>query len=227
MGETVGTEVKTTKTLNERQMRVVNFIEQRFWEHGVMPSYEAVAEGCKENVDYVRGTVEKNSLARKSLVVRGVDLRSDESARLLTSEQLMAANVVLNSHDTRSVREKLEFLNISSQKWAAWLRQPGFSNYMTKRAEEAFGANDFAAYTALGNAVDEGKLDAVKLHFEMRGKYKHTVDVNVNIEQVLMQVVEIISRHIDDRELLVAIAEDFSNLNTVDGGQAAIAQRAS
>lgn len=200
------------KTLNERQMRVVNLVEQRFWEIGVMPSYEAVAEACKEEVDYVRKVVEKNPLARKSLVVRGVDLRASESARVLTSEQLMAANVVLNNHDARSLREKLEFLGISSQQWHAWLRQPGFSQYMTKRAEEAFGAHDYAAYAALGDAVEEGKLDAVKLHFEMRGKYKQQVDVHVNIEQVLMQVVEVISRHIDDRDVLLGIAKDFETL---------------
>lgn len=216
MGEN---EVESTKTLTERQMRVVNLIEQRFWEIGVMPSYEVVAEASGETVNYVRTLVERNELARKSLVVRGVDLRASESARVLTSAQLMAANVVLNRHDTRSLREKLEFLGISSQAWAAWLRQPGFSKYMTKRAEEAFGANDFAAYGALSDAVEEGKLDAVKLHFEMRGKYKHTVDVNVNIEQVLMQVVEVISRHIDDRDLLLSIAKDFETL--VPGNEAA------
>lgn len=215
------------KTLTDRELKVVNFIDQKFWETGFVPSYEAVGLATKEAPEYVKGLIERNQLARKSLIVRGVDLKAEESAGLLTSEQLMAANVMLNAHDKRSVREKLEFLNISSQQWHAWLRQPGFSQYMSKRAEAAFEGNDWKAYDALRENIEEGRLEAVKLHFEMRGKYKQQVDVNVNIEQVLTRVIEIISRHVNDEEVLVAIAEDFSNLNTVDGGQAAIAQRAS
>lgn len=203
---------ETPRTLTDRALKVVNYAEQKFWELGNLPSYEAIAAGVNDSSEFVKSTVEKNHLARKSLIVRGVDLSPSESAQLLSSEQLLAANLVLNAHDERSVREKLDFLGISSQKWHSWLRQPGFSQYMSKRAEAAFEANDFAAYNALADNIDEGKLDAVKFHFEMRGKYKQTVDVNVNVEQLLVSVVEIIANHVNDQETILAIAEDLASI---------------
>lgn len=200
------------QSLSDRALAVVNYTEQKFWDLGSLPSYEVIAAGVKEPVDYVRQVIEKNSLARKSLVVRGVDLSPSESAQLLTSEQLIAANLILNAHDKRSVREKLDQIGVSSQKWHAWLRQPGFSQYINKRAEAAFEANDHAAYAALQENVEEGRLDAVKFHFEMRGKYKQSLDLNINIEQVLTQVVEIVARHVNDQDTLIAIAEDMGQL---------------
>lgn len=197
--------------LNDRQLDVVNFVEQKFWEDGFIPSYEKVAEVLKEKVGYVRDCVEKSTDCRKALVARGVDVRPSEAANLLTSQQLMAANLILNTHDKRTQREKLDFLGISSQQWHAWLRQPGFSQYMTKRSEEMFGANDFSAYQALQEAVEEGDMNAVKFHFEMRGKYKNRVEVDLNIDSVVTNIVEIISTHVHDPDTLLAIANDIQN----------------
>ena len=212
MSENGASKPVAKRSLNDRELRVVNFIDQKFWETGYMPTYEVISDGTKESVAFIKNLIEKNSTARKSLLVRGIEIDRDEDAAGLTATQLMAANVMLNTHDKRSVREKLEFLGISSQQWHAWLRQPGFSQYMSKRAEAAFEANDWAAYEALRENVEEGKLDAVKFHFEMRGKYKQSVDVNVNIEQVLTRVVEVIARHVNDEEIILAIAEDIGQL---------------
>jgi hypothetical protein len=211
---------KPKRTLSDRALKVVGCVEKAFWETGETPTYEVIARDTGENVDYVRGTLERNKLARKALAVRGVDLLVPSKEDVLTPQQLLAANVILNSHDKRSLREKLEFIGVSSQQWHAWMRQPGFSSYIEKRAEEAFKGNDWLAYSALQENLEEGKLDAVKFHFEMRGKYKQSVDVNVNIEHVLMKVVEVISRHVSDEEVLLAIAGELSELDS--GEQAAL-----
>lgn len=197
--------------LNDRQLKVVNYVEQKFWEEGTAPSYEAVSEALKEKVSYVRNCIEKDSQCRKALTARGVDLRPREEGALLDSRQLMAVNLVLNYHDKRTLREKLDFLSISSQQWHAWLRQPGFSQYLTKRSEEMFGASDFSAYAALQEAVEEGDMNAVKFHFEMRGKYKNRVQVDLNVDGIVTQIVEIISTHVHDPDTLLAIANDIQS----------------
>lgn len=204
--------VQRNKILTDRSKKVIDFIEQTFWETGGMPTYDLVASKTREKAQYVQSVVEKNPTARQALIARGVDLTPDTSSQQLTSEQLMAANIMLNVDDKRSRREKLQFLGITSQKWGAWMRQPAFSSYMTRRAEQAFSANDWAAYSGLGNLVEEEDLNAIKLHFEMRGKYKNTLDVNINIESVMIQVIEVIAKHVKEPEIIEAIAEDISSL---------------
>jgi hypothetical protein len=206
------------KKLSDRAVDVVNFIEQTFWLTGGMPTYEVIAEKTGESVKYVESVVEKNPLARKALVVRGVNLEKSEAAARLTSQQLMAANLALNAHDKRTLREKLDLLGISSQQWHAWLRQPGFSTYMSKRAEAAFQGNDHAAYAALAQNIDENDLNAVKFHFEMRGKYKQQLDINFNVQEVVMHIVEIVAKHVKDPDIIIAIAEEISQLEGVDNG---------
>ena len=200
------------KQLTDRAKKVASATEQYFWELGMIPAYEMIAARTGEKVQYVKGVIEKNALARKRLIAAGVDLEVDRSAEVLTPEQLLAANVVLNSHDKKSLREKLDMLGISSQQWHAWMRQPGFSQYMTKRAESAFESNDHAAYSALQEAVEEGSMDAVKFHFEMRGKYKKSIDVNVNVEEILTHVVEIVAKHVKDPDVILAVANDIEAL---------------
>jgi len=207
------------KNLTDRAAKVVRATEQMYWELGLIPAYEMIAAKSGERVDYVKGVIEKNGAARRQLMACGIDLEADSSSKLLAKDQLLAANVILNAHDARSLREKLDLLGISSQKWSAWLRQPAFSQYMAKRAESLFEANDHAAYSALNKAVDEGGMDAVKFHFEMRGKYKQQLDVNINVEEVLVHVVEIIARHVDDKDTIIAIAEDIKTLNLEDKGE--------
>lgn len=203
--------------LTDRALAIVNFVEQKFWTNGGIPTYEVIAKGTGETVKYVAGILEKNALARKALVVRGVDLRPRSSAETLTGEQLMAANVMLNVHDKRSEREKLNFLGISSQKWHGWRRQPAFSNYLSSRAEAAFEADDFKAFQSLSKSVEDGDLNAVKFHFEMRGRYKNTLDVNVNIEGIMTQMIEIVAKHVRDPNTIVAIANELEQLELGEG----------
>lgn len=220
MANDSGNSVATQKKkLTDRASKVVRATEQMYWELGLLPAYEMIAAKCGERTDYVKGVIEKNGAARKQLTAIGIDLDADSSSQLLNKDQLLAANVILNAHDTRSLREKLDLLGISSQKWHAWLRQPAFSQYMAKRAEALFDANDHAAYSALNKAVEEGGLDAVKFHFEMRGKYKQSLDININVEEVLVHVVEIIAKHVNDKDVIIAIAEDIKKLDLEEKGE--------
>ncbi len=58
------------KPLTDRALRVVNCIEQKFWENGGLPTHEVVARKVGETENYVKGVVEKNSLARKPAIQR-------------------------------------------------------------------------------------------------------------------------------------------------------------
>lgn len=208
-----GTAVKPTKArLDDDQRAAVDFIEQTFWETGGMPTCDKVEAVTGVRSKRVEKWLKDSDLFRKALIARGVDLQPDVSDAQLSTAQLMCANLLMNTHDKRTEREKLAFLGISSQQYHAWLRQPAFANYLRTRAESLFSASDHKAYNALLQNVEEGDLNAVKLHFEMRGKYRNQLDVNINIETVVVQLVEIVAKHVKDPELLQAIALDVESL---------------
>lgn len=197
--------------LSEKQVEVVYFIEQKFWETGRIPTNEVIAERFAVALNTVKGWWQTGTF-REALVKRGVDFNPEQSSDLLTPIQLQLANVMLNTHDNRSEREKLNSLDVTSQQYHSWLRQPAFQNYLRKRAEAMFSAADFKAFQALSAEAAGGDVSALKLFFEMRGIYNPRVQIDVNVEAILMRVVEIIATHVKDPGTLEAIANDLERL---------------
>lgn len=199
-------------SLSETQIEVVYWIEQQFWSTGYVPTVDSLAE----RFSILPATIKKwweSSSFREALVSRGVDFNPDASRDALSPLQLQLANVLLNTHDNRSEREKLESVGVSSQKYHGWLRDPAFVNYLRKRAEVMFSANDYKAFQALSAEAANGDVSALKLFFEMRGIYNPRVQVDVNIEMVLTRVVEVIALHVKDPGILEAIATDLGRLD--------------
>lgn len=210
--------------LTQIQAEAVYWIEQKFWETGLLVSNEKLSEHLDVNLGTVKGWWVSSDF-REALVKRGVDLLDpSKSAEVLTPEQLQAANMMLNLHDTRSEREKLTELNLTPQKWMAWLRQPSFQGYLRHRAEAMFSANDYKVFAALVGEASGGDVSAMKLFFEMRGIYNPRVQVDVNVEVFMVNVFEIITKHVKDPKVLEAIANDFEALET--GAPQTVGQRA-
>lgn len=205
-------------TLTVHEVRILNYVEQVFWETGLCPTPEGVAEGLHFN----RATVSKafsNETFRTQLAARGIDPtqlttvgKLIQETKALSAKQIVCANMMLNLHDKRSQREKLTQIQVSSQQFAAWMRQPAFVEFMRKRSEALFGANDWQAYRALINNVSAGDNKSLELFFRMRGIYNPTVNINLNVEVVLQQVVEVIARHVKDPLVLQAIAGEIDSI---------------
>lgn len=204
-------------SLTDNEVKIVTYIDQRFWETGGLVADELILQDCKVSQNVLKNAWKKAEF-RQALIARGVDLTPETSKQLLTPTQVLLANMLMNTHDPRSIREKLELVNVSTQQYQAWLRQPGFSQYLRKRAESAFASTDFQAYQSLSKLVEEGDINGIKLFFEMRGIYNPKMQVEVNVEVVVMKLVEIVAKHVKDPEVLNAIATD---LETIEMGQPA------
>lgn len=200
------------KTLTEGQVDALVAIEQLFWEHGNLPTDEVIAQLTGLSLTTVK-SYWSNETFKAAVEFKGIPLDGGRSQQLLTMKQLEVANRLLNIHDARSVREKLQEVGVSSQQYHAWLRQPAFKNYLAKRGEELFKSADHEAYTALLQVVRGGDVSGLKLFFEMRGIYNPKVQVDVNLGTVLVRVVEIISRYVRDPETLQNIANDLESLD--------------
>lgn len=202
---------KKKSLLDEDQFLMLCYIEQKFWETGYIPTNEVIQRELRLDSKTIDRAWKKDTF-REAIISRGIDLKGKESGKVLTPTQLMLANLLLNAHDTRSVREKIASINVSSQQYHAWKRQPAFAEYLRKRAEAVFSAADSTAYTKLVEAVEEGDTNALKLFFEMRGIHNPRVQVDVNIQGVMVRVVEIISKHVQDPLVLDAIANEMAML---------------
>lgn len=203
-------------SLTDNEVRILSLVEQRFWETGLIPTNEKIAEDLKTTAVAVKKAWEKPEF-RQALVTRGVDLTPDDSASILNPTQVVLANILLNIHDTRSTREKLETCGVSSQQFHAWMRQDAFSKYMRKRAEKAFDSHAYAAYNTVMSAVEGGDVNAAMKFFEMQGIYNPRVQIDVNIESVIVNLIEIVARHVKDPTVLELIATEIETLDMSTG----------
>lgn len=197
--------------LTDVEIKILTLIDQRFWETGGLIDDDRISEELGIPKQAISKAWKKDEF-RTALLARGVDLTPDSSKGLLTPTQVLLANILFNVGDKRSVREKCESIGISSQQYTAWLRQPGFADYLRKRGESAFSATDFQAYQSLSQLVAEKDIQGIKLFFEMRGIYNPKLQVEVNVEMVVVKVVEILTRHVQDPEVLMAIASEIEQL---------------
>jgi hypothetical protein len=201
---------------SNEQIDVICAFEQTYWQTGKLPTNEKVSELTGVAVKTIEGYFKLDHF-RNALLTRGIDLNPSRSEALLTLPQLELANRLLNVHDTRSVREKLQEAGVTSQQYHSWMRKPAFSAYLAQRAKDMFEASDHEAYNALVGAVRSGDMRAITLFFEMRNIYNPKMQIEVNIDVVLVRVVEIIARHVRDPQTLQAIADELEMLEIGTG----------
>lgn len=202
-------------SLTGKQIAILSYCEQVYWETGLLPTPERVCEDLSCSAQAVRAAY-SNETFRAALATKGIDpvglitVGSVVSqTKALSPQQILCANMMLNLHDKRSEREKLGLLGVSSQQYHAWLRQPQFQEFLRKRGEALFSSSDYKAYKSLVRNVEAGDNKSLELFFRMRGIYKPQLDINVNIEAVLTRVIEVISTHVKDPKILNAIANEI------------------
>lgn len=198
-------------SLTDNEVKIITLIDQRFWETGGLIDNDRISEELGISKQTISAAWKKEGF-RQALLARGVDLTPASSKGLLTPTQAILANLLFNTGDKRSVREKCESVGVSTQQYTAWLRQPGFADYLRKRAESVFAATDFQAYQSLSQLVQEKDIQGIKLFFEMRGIYNPKLQIDVNVEQIVVKVVEIVTKHVQDPDTLNAIAQEIENL---------------
>lgn len=207
-------EVSKEPSLTESELSVLAYVEQIYWQTGRVPTKEAVIEGLDPlQTPQTRAKVTKawnKPRFQSALEKRGLEFQSDRN--LLTPTQLLLVNMLLNVEDKKSLRQKLDLLNINMAKYQTWLRDPAFHNYLTMRTEQLFENSDHDAYKSLIQAVVRGDVSAMKLFFEMRGIYSPRLDVNINIESMIYKVVEVVGKHVKDPQILNAIADEVEQM---------------
>lgn len=209
--------------LSDIDLKLRIYVEEFFWREGVIPTNEQIQNhfGPAIKEKYLKEKFWANPTVRRSLVASGIDIEK-VNASGLEPVQILAANVMLNINDKRSTRKKLQELGITTQKWAGWLREPRFSNYLNERTKALFGNSDWVAYNNVLQKMNEGDFNAARFFMELRGIYNPKLDINVNVEVVVNRVLEIVAKHVGDAETLMAIADEIETIDTGRGTPVAL-----
>ena len=204
--------------LSDTMINVLVFIEQCWWEEGAIPTNEAVIQNVEVSLPTLTRYWQDDDF-RRALSARGIKFDGKSESKALTLIQLTVANMLMNTLDKRSLREKLKEPimgeQITPMQVNSWMRQPAFQEHMRRRAETLFQGSDAFAYKGLVSAMESGDLKAIQLFFEMRGIYNPKVTHDVNVTVLLTRLVEIVSLHVKDPVTLAAIAADIEALTQV------------
>lgn len=200
--------------LNEREYELLTFIEQEYLISGMLPSKDV----CCSKVSITPLAYDKlykRDDFRNALLARGISIKildGVQSNGVLTAEQLMTINTLLDQNDTRSDKKKLADLQVSTQTYAGWCRDPAFQEYLQRRTEALFGDALTEANRAIYDNVRRGDLGSIKLLFEMTGRWSSKPVSEMNIEWVLIKIMEVLEKHITDSNLLLSIATDLGGI---------------
>lgn len=193
--------------ITELQRKIIARCESTWFSEGRLPTPE-VLRAEFNLTSRALNDILGDELVQKSFEARGIPIIEGRS---LTPEQITAINTILNFADTRSEKKKLQDMKISPGQWNGWRQNPAFKEYLLNRSEGILGDSIPDVHLALVDRARNGDLGAIKMVYEMTGRYKAD-GPQMDPKALLNKVFEIISRHVQDQNALLAISSDFAQL---------------
>jgi len=193
--------------LDETERRIVAVIEENWMGYARLTSPRTIAESFSISEIAASKLLQRENV-REALNSRGIP--QIEGAGL-SPDQVTAINVVVNPIDTRSRTKKLQEMSISPSKWSGWLKQPNFKEFLAQRSTDLLNDAIPEAHMALVDNVMRGDFQSIKFLYEMTGHYDSNKS-GVDIPSFLNRVFDIISEHVKNPQVLLAIANELQGL---------------
>ena len=219
------------ETKAPRDPNLITFIEIYFWEKGALPprSLLALKKLCKADYDLTelnealtnRGLPEYSTPPEINLDINGnekaantsqelegvgknqqaVEIEGLELEFIPDPKAILAANVVLNVSDKRSLAAKLKAVGITVAQWNAFLADPEFANYVKHRANKLSDQFSLNAKLGLGSLIGSGDLNAIKYWHEFSGEYKPNQEEILNLKMIISLLMEILVNYVEPQRL--------------------------
>lgn len=206
-------EPNVPKALNAKEYELLAFIEQEWLTHGAVPTKDyCVNLGITNGPFYTKCL--GNADFRHAMAVRGISLKLNSTGEgrdaILTEEQLVTANAMLDLRDNRSQAKKLREFGVSTAKWEGWLRDPAFQSYLRSRAESLLGDNLHESHLALIDRVRSGDINAIKYFNEITGRYAPNASDRADANAIIMMVLEVLQRKLSNQpDVLKDVSADL------------------
>jgi len=200
-------------SLTNRQRLLITYLEQEWQLLGSVPAAAQVGAVLGESEKWISEQF-RNPEFVQAMRNRGVDTSFTDAlpVGVLSELQLACANSLLNLADRKSDKLKLKELGVSVGQFQGWRKDPVFLDYMHRRAEQLFGENMDEAHRAFLDRVSTGDVGALKLYYEMTGRYNPAKGESINVTALIMRMLEVVTKHVQDPVILNAIAEELSAL---------------
>jgi Ni,Fe-hydrogenase III component G len=195
--------------LTDEQLKIVTYIDQVFWNTGKIPTDDKIVQALNLSDKQVKAAWKVDAV-RQSLIVRGVNFNTGDE-EVLTPTQIICANVLLNTLDKSTVRQRLEAVGVTTTAYQGWMQQPAFRTYLKNRAEQVFANTEPNALLGITKAVEAGDLKAIQFYLEMTGRYNPRLQIEVNVDTIINRVVDVVSRYVSP-EVMERIAMDLEGI---------------
>lgn len=150
--------------------------------------------------------------------IRGITLPQERQG--LTTEQDLFLQVLLDPSDGLTLQKKMRKAGVSMTKYRAWMKNPIFKQYVDNVSEQLLAENH-TALVQLERLVGEGDLRAIQFKLEMNNRYNPRREATIDMLMVMNHIMEILAKHVNDPQVLMAVAGEMKELaESASNGQA-------
>ncbi len=130
----------------------------------------------------------------------------------LSARQLLVIEAVMNPMHKGTLSKRLKDAGTNWGEWRAWNKNPQFKERVDRYAKDVLENSIPQLERALVNIAEGGDLNAIKYTFELTGRYNPAQQNAMEVKAVLAAVIEIITNHVRDRDVLSKIGTDLTAL---------------
>lgn len=178
------------------------------------------AELNKDDVELVW----QSSKFQRALADRGIKTTANPNLTLRQENFLQA---YLNPMNLLTPQVLAKRMKISLNEIDGWMRQKEFAAAMAAKSEDNLKKYLPMADAALGQLVQQGDMKAITFINQMTGRFDPNAKANIDIPALLMQVQDIILRHVLDPVVKRNIARELIALASGQSHFAALPEPAS
>lgn len=195
-------------TLSDVEMDLILFVERFHASVGESPTDVQINQRFNLDPETFEA-FKQNPLVHKSFAIRGIQYPSAKD--VFTPEQMHAAAVMTDLVDRRSDSKKLADLGITTRQWSTWVQDDAFATYLKDRSEKLLENSTHELHKGMMKGVRNGNVAAVKLAYEVTGRYRSNEESSIDVRQILHTFIEVIQRYVKDPVVMHNIAMDLSS----------------
>jgi hypothetical protein len=122
-------------------------------------------------------------------MVEKYDESIDNESRLgtklgLTGRQIKIAQILADPSETRTIKAMCEDEGVPRRTFYHWMEKKEFIDFVNSLIDKYMDAELASIWAALARKARTGDTHAIKLFFEMKGKYKSVTEVNHNFDNL-------------------------------------------
>ena len=102
----------------------------------------------------------------------------------VTGKKLQAAQLLASPDFTGTITELLKQLNIGRTTFYRWMDDPEYIQYINSLIDKYTDSELSTVWKALIEQCKSGNTQAIKLYFELKGKYKQALDISGDVKVI-------------------------------------------